>query len=113
MKQRFVLEILDCLPAFCSFAYFDTEDHLADVLFADAGVDVEILTEFGPPDDPYRVIECRIPRDQRDRFLGCIDLLPRVMVYVDRTDYADYCREFMANMDQAVAAGFSGRTWLR
>ena len=113
MKQRFVLEILDCPPAFCSFAYFDTEEHLADILFADAEIDVEILREYGAEEDPYRVIECRVPKDQRARFLGCIDLLPQVMGYVGRSDYVDYCREFMANTDQAAAAGSSGRTWLR
>ena len=113
MKQRFAIEILNEPPAFCGFAYFDTEDHLADILFADAGVDVEILREYGAEEDPYRVIECRVPKDQRARFLGCIDLLPQVMGYVRRSDYVDYCREFLANMDKAAAGGSSVRAWMR
>ena len=113
MKQRFAMEILNESPAFCGFAYFDTEEHLADILFADAGVDVEILREYGTEEDPYRVIECRIPKDQRARFLGCIDLLPQVMGYVGRTDYVDYCQEFLANMDTAAAGISSGRARLR
>jgi len=77
MKQRFAMEILNESPAFCGFAYFDTEDHLADFLFADAEIDVEILREYGVEEEPYRVIECRIPKDQRDGFLSCINLLPQ------------------------------------
>lgn len=113
MKQRFAMEILNESPAFCGFAYFDTEEHLADILFADAEIDVEILREYGSEEDSYRVIECRIPKDQRASFLNCIDLLPQVMNYVGRTDYADYCREFLANMDKAAAGGSSVRAWMR
>jgi len=74
---------------------------------------VEILQEYGVEEEPYRVIECRIPKDQRDGFLSCINLLPQVMNYVGRTDYVDYCREFLANMDKAAAGGSSVRAWMR
>ena len=90
MKNRFAFEIVGAPSAFCTFAYFDTGDHLADLLFREAGVDVEIREEFGAENDSYRVIEVRVPKNQRDQFLGCVDLLPGLMDYVGRTDYVDY-----------------------
>ena len=97
MGSRYIFEISDGPSKHYHFAYFDTEDHLADFLFAHEHVDVTIEGEFGAEDDPYRIIMCQIPKDQRNRFLRCVEMMPELMEYVGKTDYDDFCRDFMMN----------------
>ena len=91
------------------YAYFDTEDHLADFLFAQEQVEVTIEEEFGFEGDPYSVILCRIPPAQREGFLKAIDLLPGLMAYVGRTDYDDFCRNMMLGAARFLEGKHSAR----
>ena len=103
MANRYYFEITDGPKPYYCFAYFDTEDHLGSYLFELEHVDVTVESEYGAEDDPYRIILCRIPLDQRDNFLHVVELLPELMNYVGNTDYDDYCMNFMKNA--AAAAG--------
>ena len=91
MKHCMSFEIMVENSDLCYFIYFDTENHLAETIFRFEGVDADIRLEIIVESDPYRTILCRIPIDQREQFLNCIDLMPGMMEYVGRTDYADYC----------------------
>ena len=95
MGSRYIFEISDGPSQNYHFAYFDTDDHLAGFLFAQEHVDVTIEGEFGAEDDPYRIVMCKIPKKQRDRFLRCVEMLPGLMEYMGKTDYDDFCIEFM------------------
>lgn len=97
MVHRYVAEISYGLSAQYGFAYIDTEDGLADFLFHHFKIDVEPDTVFHYEGDPYRIVMCKIPRDQREAFLNAIDLLPSLMDYVGKTDYESYCLEFFMN----------------
>ena len=94
MKPGCCFEIADDLSARYCFAYVDTTDGLADLLFRHLKVDAEKEMVFRDEKDPYRIILCRIPRGQREAFFRAVDLLPAFMAYDGRGDYEDYCRGF-------------------
>ena len=103
MGSRYIFEISNGPSKHYHFVYFDTEDHLADFLFAHEHVDVTIEGEFGVEDDPYLIIICQIPKDQCDRFLRCIEMLPELMKYVGKTDYDAFCLNIMMNAAHYMA----------
>lgn len=95
MGNRYIAELVDGLSTHYGFAYIDTEDNLAALVFDHLKVDV--LTDLVyqmEENDPYRVVVVRIPRTQREAFLHAIDLLPAFMAYAGKTDYEEYCRAF-------------------
>ena len=104
MGARYIFEIKDGPSRYDHFAYFDTEEYLADFLFEYEHVDVTKEGEFGAEDDPYRLIMCRIPRKQRERFLRCAEMLPGLMAYVGKNDYDEFCRDFMTNAARYMAS---------
>ena len=95
MPRRYVVELVDGPSTHYGFAYIDTEDNLAALIFDHLKMDV--LTDLVyqlDEDDPYRVVLVRIPRTQREAFLHAIDLLPAFMAYAGKEDYEEYCRAF-------------------
>ena len=103
MGSRYIFEISDGPSQYYHFAYFDTDDYLADFLFAHEHVNVTIEGEYGAEDDPYRIIMCQVPKTQRNQFLSCIEMLPELMTYVGKTDYDDFCINFMTNAARYMA----------
>ena len=100
MKTRYCIEITGDPSPDYHFAYFDTDEYLAFFLFKYERIDVTIDAEYGAEDDPYRMVECRVPKEQRKAFLHAMDLLPAFMAYAGKADYTDYCREFFLNAGQ-------------
>lgn len=94
MGIRYCIEIQGGPAGTCCFAYVDSPDGLADILFRHLKVDAEKKMVFRNEKDPYRIILCRIPRGQREAFFRAVDLLPAFMAYDGRGDYEDYCRGF-------------------
>ncbi len=94
MALRYVIEITDDPSGHCCFSYIDTEDSLAGILFEHLKIDAEQEMVFHRDNDPYRIVVCRVPREQREAFLRAMDLLPSLMEYAGRTDYEEYCLEF-------------------
>lgn len=108
MNLRYCFELRESpFPDPC-FAYFDTPDHLADILFDHEHVCVTVEGEYGPESDPYRIILCRIPQDQCTAFLKCIDLLPAFMSYAGHDDYEEYCLAVISDFRQKTGAEASG-----
>ena len=113
MLRRYLFEITDGPAPYYTFAYFDTEEHLAHFLFTRAELNVEIEGEYGAEEDPYRIIMCRVPKDQRDLFLLCIDHLPDFMEYAGEKDYDAFCQYFMGRADNWYAKHASGGSRLQ
>ena len=114
MRMRYCIEIKDAPPAECCFAYFDTEEFLARHLFEYEKIDLSVDEVYGTDDDPYLIIECRFPREQRAAFLHAIDMLPSLMAYAGKTDYDDYCRDRMMKAMQFMqAVPMSGSTLIQ
>ena len=107
MGSRYIFEISDGPSKDYHFAYFDTDEHLADFLFAHEHVDVTIEGEFGAEGDPYRIIICQISKEQRDKFLRCVEELPGLMANVGKTDYDDFCIGFMMNAANYMACNLT------
>ena len=63
-------------------------------------VDVTVENVFGNEDEKYRIILCRIPRNQREAFLKAVALIPGLMDYTGHTDYEDFCRNVMADIQR-------------
>ena len=102
---RYCFEIKDGPSPYNWFAYFDTEDHLADFVFSHEKVNVTIEGEYGAEGDPYRIILGRIQKEQREAFLKALDLIPALMEYVGKTDYDDFCQSFMMDVDMYMKTG--------
>ena len=95
MPRRYVVELVDGPSTHYGFAYIDTEDNLAALVFDHLKVDAQTDMVFQlEEDDPYRIVMVRIPRDQREAFLHAIDLLPAFMAKAGMADYEEYCRAF-------------------
>ena len=102
--SRYIAELTDGLSTCYSFAYIDTEDNLAALVFDHFKVDAETDFVFQlEEDDPYRVVGVKIPLSQREEFLRAVDLLPSFMAYAGKTDYEDYCRAFFLKANRWLA----------
>ena len=53
--------------------------------------------------DPYRIIRCRVPRDQREAFQRARDAMPDWLAYVGRKDYDAYCLSVLLDAVQHTA----------
>ena len=100
MKRRYLFEIADGPSPYYCFAYFDSDEHLADFLFAREHVDVTILEEYAADEDPFQIVLCRIPRKHRSGFLRAIEDLPELMSEVGKTDYDEFCQNYMLRAAQ-------------
>ncbi len=109
MVSRYCMEIKDGPSPYNWFAYFDTDDRLAQFLFDYEKVDITVEGEYGKQEDPYRIILVRIPGSQRLAFLKVIDLLPGLMEYLGKTDYDDFCRGVLADADRIVTGRRTGK----
>lgn len=97
MNGRYYVEIADGLSTHYCFSYIDTLDNLADFLFDHLKIDVEREMEFHYDDDPFKIVMCHIPRQQRAAFLRAVGLLPALMAYAGQEGYDEYCMDFMLN----------------
>ena len=97
MGTRYCFEISDGPRTDYWFAYFDTSDRLGSFLFEQEKVKMTVEGIYGKAEDPYRIVLCRIPREQRDAFLNTVDLLPGLMEYAGKKGYDDFCRGVMLN----------------
>ena len=97
MNPRYCIEIADGTTTHYYFSYIDTDDNLADFLFSHLKIDLEREMEFHYDNDPFKIVMCRIPQEQRELFLKAVDLLPGLMAYVGKTGYEEYCVDLMTN----------------
>lgn len=106
MGLRYFFVIDDKSPSNLSIAYIDTLDNLGDFAFDHLKVDKDVLMDFHYEGDPFKIVMCRVPKSQWKRLLSAIDALPRLMAYVGREGYDDYCKNLM---NKAVGFLVSGR----
>ena len=108
MKRSYLFEISDAPSPYCSFAYFDTDEHLAHFLFAREQVDVRILGKYGAAEDPYQIVLCTIPRKHRAGFLKAMEDLPELMSRMGKMDYDAFCRSVMLDAAQYLRGERTG-----
>ena len=111
MVSRYTAEIGHRLPARFTFSYVDTKNGLADLLFRHLKIEIVPEMELSNDGDPFRVVICRVPGEQREDFFRAVDLLPALMSYAGYTDYEKYCREFFLNAQRDTGvSGTAGET---
>ena len=103
MRRRSCLNTVNRSSGYDRFAYYDTDKYLADYLFAREKVDVTVEKEIVNKTDPYRIIRCRVPRDQREAFQRALDAMPDWLAYVGRKDYDAYCLSVLLDAVQHTA----------
>ncbi len=108
MKRRYCMEIGEYSPLYYYFAYFDNDEYLADFLFAREEVNVTVEGEYGNEDEPFHIIQCRIPKAQREAFLRAIDDLPEWMSRLGKKGYDSYCIGFLRQAAEFAARRAAG-----
>ena len=86
---------------FSFYAIIDTEDYLADQLFAWEHVRIWLGHEFLSPDSPYRVIFCKCRKKDAEGFERAMEALPNKMLLCGHRDYITYCKNLKRKMEQA------------
>ena len=103
MKARYCFVFSDVPPPWAGFAYFDTAEHLADVLFDHRGVPVEKVMEAADEGSPYVTVMCRVRLEDREAFLRVVDDLPDWMACLGYNDYADHCHGVLCGARRRLA----------
>lgn len=83
------------------FAYFDTEDYLADSLLIKHQVRTQFLQEYVRNDSSYRVIFARCPKKKIDRVTAALHELTDKMLICGHSDYPDCCKNLMMQMQKS------------
>ena len=112
MRRRYCVEIADGPSPWCCFAYFDTADGLARLLFDYEKIEVETEDEFGAEGDPFVIVLCRVARKDREGFLKAIDILPSLMDYAGVKGYDAFCLGFLERAGRVPAARGADRITL-
>lgn len=81
------------------FVFLDAGDYLADSLFIKHKVTVKFIQEYGREDSPYRMIFCRIRKQDERAFLEALRELPNKMLLCGYPDYPARCRDFIEKIE--------------
>lgn len=84
------------------FAFVDTDQHLADLLFIKHKVRVNFGQEYAMPDTPYRVIMCSITKKDISGFLAALKELENKMILMGHVDYSEFCTDLKEKMARSL-----------
>lgn len=87
------------------YAIVDTSDYYADQLFIKHQVTVRFGNEYAHPDAQYRIIFCKVRKQDEQRFLDALQELPNKMLLRGHTDYPAFCTQFFEKMEQSRRSG--------
>ncbi len=76
---------------FFRFAFIDTNDYLADQLFIRHKVRVWFEKEFEKRNSPFRLILCKVRRQDVDRFLDALGEMENKMILRGYSGYTEFC----------------------
>ena len=91
------------------YAIVDTPDYYADQLFIRHQVTVRFGNEYAHPDTQYRIIFCKVRKQDEQRFLDALQELPNKMLLCGHPDYPTFCTQFFQKMEQSKAKRRSGK----
>lgn len=75
------------------YAYVDTKDCLADHLFFEAGIKVNIKTILAKEEEFITIVVCTIKEKDEKVFLECLNKLSNIIeLYSWRDDYKNICK---------------------
>lgn len=76
---------------FYYYAFIDTSEYLADQLFVKHEVEVDFGKEFSKKGDDYRIIFCRVKKQDEEGFLAALAELSKKMLLMGHMDYPAFC----------------------
>lgn len=85
-----------------SFFFIDCPQYLSDNIFSKHGIRPFFCRFYEKPDIKYIGITCSIRKKHLDEFLECMHELQRNMVICGYSDYEEFCRETLAEMDRLM-----------
>ena len=84
------------------YAFVDTADYLADQLFIKKQVRVRFGKEMQHPLEKYKVIFCKVLKEDSERFLEALAELSNKMILCGHQDYEQFCDEITQLMEKGV-----------
>ena len=84
------------------FAYLDTDEYLADMLFHDHEVRVHYGAEYARKDSPYLMIFCKVRKRNEDAFIAALEELPNRMLLLGHTDYLNYWDHLVEEVEKSM-----------
>lgn len=82
-----------------SYAYIDLNNYFADEIFLEKNIEVKFLREMIRGDSPYRIVICKIKREDGEAFEEALKLLEDKMLLLGHSDYLAVCAELEKQLE--------------
>lgn len=92
------IKLRDWSLLFHHYVFIDVKDYLADNLFRRENVCVWFGHEYGKEDSCYKVIFCKIRKNDEAKFLKALGQLKNKMLLTGYRDYMDFCDCFFSGL---------------
>ena len=83
-----------------SYAYIDLNNYFADEIFLEKNIEVKFLREMIRGDSPYRIVICKIKREDGEAFEEALKLLEDKMLLLGHSDYLAVCAELETQLEE-------------
>ena len=83
-----------------SYAYIDLNNYLADDIFLEKNIEVKFIREMIRGDSPYRIVICKIKREDGEAFEEALKLLEDKMLLLGHSDYLAVCAELETQLEE-------------
>ena len=83
-----------------SYAYIDLNNYFADEIFLEKNIEVKFLREMIRGDSPYRIVICKIKREDGEAFEEALKLLEDKILLLGHSDYLAVCAELEKQLEE-------------
>ena len=83
-----------------SYAYMDLDRYLADDIFLEKEIEVKFLREMARGASPYRIVICKIKREDGEAFEEALKLLEDKILLLGHSDYLAVCAELEKQLEE-------------
>lgn len=82
-----------------SYAYMDLDHYLADEIFLEKEIEVKFIREMERADSPYRIVFCKVKREDAERLEEAFKILGDKMLLLGHADYLAVCAELEKQLE--------------
>ena len=82
-----------------SYAYIDFNKYLADEIFLEKNIEVKFIREMERADSPYRIVFCKVKREDAERLEEAFKILGDKMLLLGHADYLVVCSELEKQLE--------------
>ena len=83
-----------------SYAYIDLNNYFADEIFLEKNIEVKFLREMIRGASPYRIVICKIKREDGEAFEEALKLLEDKILLLGHSDYLAVCAELEKQLEE-------------